>query len=57
MSDVVRDVVVPVHGESFPSGRPSEHVRRALDDHGGSWPMFSQPRELARVLRAAAEGP
>lgn len=23
----------------------------------GHWPMFSQPRELARVLRAAAEGP
>ncbi|MFE0474237.1 alpha/beta fold hydrolase [Streptomyces sp. NPDC058947] len=134
------DANVPVHGESFLSGWPSEHVRRALDAHGGSWPppgprdcagqgltdeqiarflggstphpgvtltepavlsgslgdlpatyvkclldgeepmpavagllrserwerveldtghwpMFSQPRELARVLRAAAEGP
>ncbi|CAL9649133.1 hypothetical protein SUDANB2_06561 [Streptomyces sp. enrichment culture] len=134
------DANVPVHRESFLSGWPSEHVRRALDDHGGSWPppgprdcagqgltdeqiarflggstphpgvtltepavlagslgdlpatyvkclldgeepmpavagllrserwerveldtghwpMFSQPRELARVLRAAAEGP
>ncbi|MGC3001730.1 alpha/beta fold hydrolase [Streptomyces sp. G35A] len=32
------DANVPVDGESFLSGRPSEHVRRAIAEHGGVWP-------------------
>ncbi|MFE6412047.1 alpha/beta fold hydrolase [Streptomyces sp. NPDC057837] len=36
------DANVPVDGESFLSGWPSEDVRRAIDDHGGYWPPPGQ---------------
>lgn len=32
------DANVPVDGESFLSGWPSDHVRQAIDAHGGYWP-------------------
>ncbi|MGW5618583.1 alpha/beta fold hydrolase [Streptomyces sp. NPDC003877] len=40
------DANVPVHGESFLSGWPSGHVRRAIEDHGGFWPP-PRPEECA----------
>lgn len=32
------DAHVPVDGESFLAGWPSDHVRRAIEDNGGWWP-------------------
>ncbi|MFJ4240723.1 alpha/beta fold hydrolase [Streptomyces iakyrus] len=40
------DANVPVDGESFLSGWPSDHVRQAIDDHGGYWPPLG-PEDYA----------
>src|SRR5690606_36647409 len=32
------DARVPVDGESFLAGWPSDHVRRAIEHHDGFWP-------------------
>ncbi|MEU6913251.1 alpha/beta fold hydrolase [Streptomyces olindensis] len=40
------DANVPVAGESFLSGRPSEGVRRSLAEHDGFWPPLG-PDECA----------
>ncbi|MBX9361668.1 alpha/beta fold hydrolase [Streptomyces sp. WAC04114] len=40
------DANVPVDGESFLSGWPSEHVRRTIDEQGGYWPPLA-PEEYA----------
>ncbi|MER5836382.1 alpha/beta fold hydrolase [Streptomyces sp. NPDC002130] len=51
ISDRLRRVVfvdgnVPVNRESFLSGWPSDHVRRAIDDHAGYWPPLG-PEDYA----------
>ena len=48
---MLRDVVfvdanVPVDGESFLSGWPSDHVRRTIDAQGGYWPPLG-PEDYA----------
>ncbi|MFJ8591891.1 alpha/beta fold hydrolase [Streptomyces sp. NPDC093598] len=40
------DANVPVDGESFLSGRPSDHVRKAIDRHAGHWPPLG-PEDYA----------
>ncbi|MEU4467077.1 alpha/beta fold hydrolase [Streptomyces sp. NPDC024017] len=40
------DANVPVDGESFLSGWPSDHVRRAIDGHAGYWPPLG-PEDYA----------
>jgi pimeloyl-ACP methyl ester carboxylesterase len=40
------DANVPVDGESFLSGWPSDHVRQAIADHDGYWPPIG-PQDYA----------
>ncbi|MFF7791029.1 alpha/beta fold hydrolase [Streptomyces sp. NPDC007991] len=37
------DANVPVNGESFLSGWPSDHVRRSIAEHEGCWPPLGAP--------------
>ncbi|MEU3888859.1 alpha/beta hydrolase [Streptomyces sp. NPDC029041] len=57
---------VPVDGESFLSGWPSDHVRRAIDDHAGYWlPLGPQDyagqgltdEQIARIVGGSTPHP
>lgn len=60
------DANVPVHGESFLSGWPSEEVRRSIAEHGGVWPpppagefagQGLTDDQIARILARATPHP
>ncbi|MER7929299.1 alpha/beta fold hydrolase [Streptomyces sp. NPDC096057] len=40
------DANVPVDGKSFLDGFPSDHIRKALDENGGAWPLLD-PADFA----------
>ncbi|GAB2758501.1 alpha/beta fold hydrolase [Streptomyces bullii] len=63
---VLVDADVAVDGESFLSGWPSEHVRRAVEEHGGHWPPQAADDyagqgltddEIARIVAGATPHP
>ncbi|MEU9355406.1 alpha/beta hydrolase [Streptomyces griseoloalbus] len=60
------DAAVPVDGESFLSGWPSEDVRRSIDEHDGHWPPPTADdyagqgltdEQIARVVGGATPHP
>lgn len=55
------DANVPVDGESFLSGWPSDHVRQSIAEHDGFWPPLGAPdyagqgltdEQIARIVDA-----
>ncbi|CAM5746021.1 putative Esterase PIR7B [Streptomyces afghaniensis 772] len=44
------DANVPVDGESFLSGWPSEHVRQSIAEHDGFWPPLGAPEYAGQGL-------
>ncbi|MFH9007997.1 alpha/beta fold hydrolase [Streptomyces afghaniensis] len=44
------DANVPVDGESFLSGWPSDHVRQSIAEHDGFWPPLGAPEYAGQGL-------
>ncbi|MYS94564.1 MULTISPECIES: alpha/beta fold hydrolase [Streptomyces] len=60
------DANVPVDGESFLSGWPSDHVRQSIADHDGFWPPLGAPdyagqgltdEQIARIVDGSTPHP